>query len=337
VTLAILGTGLVSPAGLTPRAHACVLWAGALPPAASPFVGANGEPVPVWYCPWIGARLGLAERMASMARTAAEAALRPLRAASRGELAVLLCLPSERAGLDADGRAQVGAAIAEVAGARVAATFGGAAGVFAALAEAEARVEAGAGAVAVVAVDSFIGEEALCALAKDPPSPWGTTPPAPAEGAAALLVSSTAGAERLGVQAIGAILHVGTAAGRASDENDLPADGDAMTSLLRRLPPLSAPAPLVFGQFRVDALRQAEWQLAVARDPSRVHPEYEMRSFESELGLVGDAAGAMDLVYGLAVTQHRATDMILTEGDPILAWAMSRDGLRGLAVATREP
>jgi hypothetical protein len=45
VASAILGTGLVSPYGLTPREHAFFLTALLPPPAGSPFVGPEDRPV----------------------------------------------------------------------------------------------------------------------------------------------------------------------------------------------------------------------------------------------------------------------------------------------------
>jgi hypothetical protein len=338
MSLVIVGNGLVSPAGLTPRAHACVLWARALPLSASPFLRADGEPVKVTYCPWLGARLGMGDRLAAMARWALEDALRPLRGTPAGEdLPLLLCSDRHRPGLAPDDDALLEQTLARAAGARETTRFQGAAGTFAALAAAEELLAEGARAVAVVAVDSHVGEEALADLVENPPSPWGKTPAPPAEGAAALVVTTPANARALGASSLGVVHFSGTAQSRSNDDNDVAADGHAMTSLLRRLPPLRAPAPAVFGQVSVDALRQGEWQLAVARNPARFHPEYEMRSVDSELGAVGAAAGAMNLVYGLAVVGHRTTDAPVQEGDPFLAWAISRDGTRGLAAVSVKP
>lgn len=338
MNLAIVGTGLVSPAGLSPRAHACVLWAGAVPVSASPFVRDDGEPVPVCYCPWLGARTSVADRMLAMGRTALEDAVRPLRVAQReAAIPLLLCMPEARGGVAPAARVRIAAALAEVSAAREARTFGGTASFFAALREAEALLDAGAAAVAIGAVDSYIGEEPLTEHAANPPSPWGPPPPPAAEGAAALVVMKPAEARRLGLEPLGAIHFAGTALGRSNDDNDLAADGEAMGSLLRRLPRGRLPAPLVFGQFTTDSARHAEWQLAVARNPAHVHPEYEMRSFEGELGLVGAAAGAMNLVYGLAVARHRATEMRIGDHDSLLAWAVSPDGERGLAMVSVEP
>jgi hypothetical protein len=338
MSLAIVGTGLVSPAGLTPRANACVLWAGAVPVSASPFVRDDGEPVPVCYCPWLGARMSVADRVLAMGRAAVEDAVRPLRSAPRETaIPLLLCMPETRGGLAPTDRARIATALAEVSAAREARTLGGAASFFAALREAEALLDADATAVAVGAVDSYIGEEPLTEHVANPSSPWGATPPPAAEGAAALVVMKAAEARRLGLKPVGTIHFADTAIGQPNDDNDLPADGEAMGSLLRRLPRRHVPAPLVFGQFTTDSLRHAEWQLAVARNPERVHPEYEMRSFEGELGLVGAAVGGMNLVYGLAVAHHRTTDMGVGDHDPLLAWAVSRDGERGLSMVSVEP
>ena len=99
MSLTILGTGLVSPAGLTPRAHACVLWAGALPPTASPFLRADDEAVPICYCPWLGARLGMVDRALAMIRTALDDAMRPLlKARPASVIPLFLCMPQTRAG-----------------------------------------------------------------------------------------------------------------------------------------------------------------------------------------------------------------------------------------------
>ncbi len=160
----------------------------------------------------------------------------------------------------------------------------GAGGFFTALPIAEELLSSGAPAVAVVAVDSYVGVDPLAKLVESPPSPWGSAPPPPAEGAAALILTTPLEPRRRGLPALGVVHSVGTAAGLSNDDNDVLVDGDAMTGLLRQLPRLRAPAPWAFGPFSVDALRQAEWQLAVARNPDRLHPECELRSIETELG-----------------------------------------------------
>jgi hypothetical protein len=336
MSLAIVGTGLVSPAGLTPHAHACVLWAGALPPSASPFLDEGGEPVRVVYSPWLGARLDMPSRLLAMAERALGDALRPLRAlAPDAAPALLVCSAPERPGLSSADHERIARDLGRVAGAREVTSCHGAAGVFAALGEAEARLSEGAGAVAIVALDSYVGEDALAAHVESPPNPWGAEGAPPAEGAAALVATTAHEAQRIGLEVLGAIRYAGTAIGASNDANDLPTDGEAMTSLLRQLPPLRA--PWVFGPTLADPLRRAEWQMAVARSPARFHPEHEVRSIETDLGLVGAASGAMNLVYGLAVLRHRTTDMPVRDSDPFLAWAISPDGTRGLAAVSLKP
>ncbi len=52
---------------------------------------------------------------------------------------------------------------------------------------------------------------------------------------------------------------------------------------------------------------------------------------------MGAAAGAMNLVYALAVVRHRTTEApAVEETDPLLVWAVSPDGTRGLAAVSLE-
>jgi len=255
----------------------------------------------------------------------------------REALSLVVCSVADHPGMGAEEDTKLTSGLSETAGARDVRRCSGPAGFFMALAAAEELLSSGAPAVAVVAVDSYVGVEALAKLVENPPSPWGSTPPPPAEGAAALVLTTPVEARRRKLAALGVIPSVGTATGVSNDDNDVPTDGAAMAGLLRRLPPLRAPAALAFGPFSADALRQAEWELAVARNPERLHPEYEMRSIERELGAVGAAAGAMNLVYGLAVVRHRTTEAPAVESAPFLVWAISPDGTRALAAVSVEP
>jgi hypothetical protein len=273
-----------------------------------------------------------------MARRALDDALRYLRGTLAGEAAsLLLCSAGDPPGLPPAERAELEQSLLRVAGAREVTRFEGAAGVFAALREAEALLANGAHAVTLLALDSYVGVDALAERVENPPSPWGATPAPPAEGAAALVVTTPAQARQLGLTALGVVHYADTATGVSNDDNDVPADGDAMTSLLRQALGLRAATRLVFGQSSVDSLRRLEWQLAVARNPSLFHPEYEMRSIDVELGAVGAAAGAMNLVYGLAAVRHGTTDISMQAVDPFLAWAISPDGTRGLAAVSVKP
>jgi hypothetical protein len=338
MTLAIVGTGLVSPAGLTPREHAFVLWAGAAPPTASPFLLESGEPAQVSYCPWLGARMSMGDRLLAMAQAALLDALQPLHGAGAGErLPLLVCSEPERSGLSEAERRRVEHALTAMVPAGAIGRFPGAAGCFAALCEAEALIASGYGAVVIAALDSHVGEDALAEVALGPRSPWVREPPPPSEGAAALVVMDAAAARHAAAEVLGVVHYASTVKGTSNDDNDVPIDGAAMTGLLRRAPAFGVPAPLIFGQSATDPLRQAEWQLAVARAPARFHPEHELRCIEKDVGVVGAAAGAMNLVYGLAVARYRTTDMPVDGHDPFFAWAISRDGTRGLAAVSVKP
>ena len=336
--LAIVGTGLVSPLGLTPREHAFVIWAGVANATASPFLLANGEPAQVAYCPWLGARMSMGDRLLAMAQAALADALQPLHeVATPGRLPLLICSEPERAGVTEAERSRIERALAAMVPAAGIERFPGAAGCFAALSEAKALIASGHSAVVIVAFDSHVGEDALAEIALGAQSPWVREPPPPSEGAAALVVMDVATAHRAGGEVLGVVHAANTATGASNDDNDVPVDGAAMTDLLCSAPALHVPAPLVCGQSATDPLRQSEWQIAVARAPSRFHPEYELRCIEKDVGVVGAAAGAMNLVYGLATLRHRTTNMHVRDLEPFFVWAISRDGTRGLAAASVEP
>src|SRR5690242_6786016 len=97
--LAIVGMGLVTPLARTPAEHALFLRAEVGPPAPGGFVDEDGEPIPVTYCPWLGARLAVGERLRALASLAVEDALRPLDRSPRAgrarvPLAVLAISPA---------------------------------------------------------------------------------------------------------------------------------------------------------------------------------------------------------------------------------------------------
>src|SRR5512145_2542850 len=75
--LSVLGMGLVSPYGITPRDHAFFVRGRLSPAMPLPFVDAQGDPVAANYCRWFGAKLGVDERMERLALTALAGAARP--------------------------------------------------------------------------------------------------------------------------------------------------------------------------------------------------------------------------------------------------------------------
>src|SRR5262249_9431929 len=123
-------------------------------------------------------------------------------------------------------------------------------------------------------------------------------------------------------------------AGDSNDANDEPADGVALTRLLRELG--LARVSFAFGQHVVDGLRQRDWLLATARNAEPFRQGCSDECLEYSIGAVGVAGGAMALVYGLAVLQHDAASFDGSRNAPFLAWAISADGMRGMASAVAE-
>jgi hypothetical protein len=130
--------------------------------------------------------------------------------------------------------------------------------------------------------------------------------------------------------------HVAVARGAATDENDEPIDGGPLSALLWDAPKkervLSA-----FGQHGVDTLRAYEWQMATARNARLFHEDCAFVCPESTIGTVGAAAGALNLAYGIAALRHDVLEDPRARKAPFAAWAMSRDGARGLAIGRLEP
>ncbi|MDC3961370.1 hypothetical protein [Polyangium jinanense] len=288
--------------------------ANAPPPAPAPFVLADGRPFQVGYARFVPPDLRLPDRLVALARLALEEA-RP-----RSGLPLFLCLPAPCEGLSEAALDDVARRIAALASAAAIERFVGAAGAFDALTRIASYPRfQGAG---LLGVDSFFHVDRAAALAARPPGPFAPARLWPAEGAGALVL-----ARDMKTGALGTILTSKTALGRGTDDDDEPVDGAALTGLLESLSE-SAPIRAVFGQERVDALRSREWQWSAARQASMFHPEAFGGCLEAEIGQVGAAAGVMALAHAFASVRHG----VCPPGAPILAWAISRDGTRGLAL-----
>jgi hypothetical protein len=335
VSLAVLGTGLVSPFGLTAAEHAFFLRAHVPEPPPAPFEDAEGAAVDAYHCDWIDLDASFADRALALARAALGEALEGEPAASSGR-SLLLCAPAPRPGASAADLDALAVALADtLAAGTPPARFEGEAGAFAALVEAEARLAVrSVEEVVLVAVDSLVSVAALLDARARPPSPWAAREPLPSEAAAVLRL----GRASRGARALGTLLSSAVRAGSSSDHDDEPVDGDAMTELLGELAP--ARVRYAFGQAEVGALRQREWAIATARLADRFRGSLEWPSVELEIGRVGAAAGAACLVYGLAALRHDAvgdeTASATERAEPFVAWAISPDGTRGAALARSE-
>lgn len=325
----IVGFGLVSPLGLGATEHAFYLRAsvGAPPPPA--FETADGRPVRARHCGFLGASLGMAERLSRMAEIAAHQALSPWEAASQAGPFALAFVAPRRAGILAADVAEARSHAARRCGASVVQTWVDAAGAFAALEQAGVWLSDGsASAVLLMGVDSFIHPDALAEDLEHGDSPWCPRRPPASEGAAALLLTRPERARALGLSGA-RVRGSGTAVGKGTDEDDAILDGAAMTALLRGLP--ARRIDLVAGQEKVDDLRQRDWHLARAREASRFAEEAEAVTLEDETGRLGAAAGVACAAFGVGALQH-GIFRGLSPTAHLVAWAISRDGTRGAAL-----
>jgi hypothetical protein len=331
VNLAILGSGLVSPFGASARDHAIFLRALLPPPPASPFVGPEDKPVHVRFCRWLGAAAAAPERMVNLAVAAAEEALGPPGAPQRSwRVGLCLCTDPARPGLSADDLARVEAELMRLLRPASMGRVWGSAGAFSAIEKAEEQLAAGEeDALLLIAVDSFVSLEWLTYKAQNQPTKWMLWPPTPSEGAAAILLSRPDAAKKERVPLLARVLGSVTAQGSAREDDDEIADGSAMSAAIRKV---AAPSVhYVFGQGVVDSLRRREWSFAMARNAERFRAGHDEFCLEDMIGSVGAAAGAMNLVYGLAAMRHEALDVSWSRAEPFLSWAISRDGTVGLA------
>jgi hypothetical protein len=69
-SLAVVGTSLVSPLGITAAEHAFFVRAGIGPAAPGGFLDAEGDTLAVAYCPWLGASVPIAARVRLLAERA---------------------------------------------------------------------------------------------------------------------------------------------------------------------------------------------------------------------------------------------------------------------------
>jgi hypothetical protein len=330
VTLAIAHTGMVSPYGLSPADHVFFLRAG-LTAALSPFLSSDDLIVDAYACPWIDPKASVGDRLLQLAEGATLAAEDP-RAPERPVL--FLCVGAERPGLSADDIATLEAGLTRrIGAAECVRLVEGEAGFFRALRNARRRADDGAH-VVVVAVDSFVSLEWVAHRMKNPPGPWATPPPPWSEGAAALYLQSTSTAEQKGRGIIGTVHASATREGASCDDNDEPVDGVAMTIAYSKLG--LGRVHFAFGQTFVDSLRRREWFMMAARNGDQFRHGCAFECIESTIGSVGAAAGAMNLVYGLAMLRHRATPPETPRADPFVAWAISPDGVRGIASVSVE-
>lgn len=326
----IVGTGLVSPLALGVAEHAFYARAAVAAPPPAAFETGTGERLELLHCGFLGARSPMGERLARLSEIAAHQALAPWEAA-RGPSGVALAFVAPlRAGAGPDAITAARDRVARRAKASVVQTWSGAAGAFAALAQARAWLEGGEiAAVLVVAADSHVSIEAATDFFERQDSVFCPRTPPPAEGAAALLLTTRERARSLGLEGA-QLLAFGTAMGQGNDDDDVILDGRALTTLVEALP--AGRIDVVAGQELVDDLRTRDWFLAYARTGKRFADPAVLVTLEEETGRLGAAAGLAALAFGVGQLRHRVHADVAPDAT-LLAWAISPDGTRGVALA----
>jgi hypothetical protein len=328
--LSIIGVGLVSPVGARASDHVFFTRAGMPGPWPSPYLGSDDRAIDANICPWIEPLEDAGVRMRALAETAIDEALA---GHTYDDVELCLCVPENRPTLTDAMLTRMADALAQRAGATRVRRATGAAAAFWLLQElAASQTLDGSRVALLVAVDSLVSFDGIARHAKRPPSRWLLQPLAPAEGAAALLLASPALAQSRGVDPLLEIVAVRSKSGAAHDDNDAATDGSALTEVIRALV-AADPIGHAFGQARVDALRAREWSFAVARAHACFADRCHEHGIEASIGQLGAAAGAFQLAHAAVMTRHGA----LLGDAPMLAWAISRDGLRGAAVTLRGP
>lgn len=334
VDLSVVGLGLVSPLGLTPRDHVFFIRAEGGLCTARAFVDAEGEPLDVLHCQWLDPALPLGERLLALSRQALSEAAEPLWSAGTvgGRLKGLgFCARPYEAlpqGEEQHFLAQLSEALPLSLSPPL---LYGAAAFFKGLERAQQLLQQGEPAVALWAADSHCSAAVLERRLRRYRD-WERTPSFLAEAAAAVVVTLR-GRER-GLPSLGHISFAGAEMDRANDDNEAIVDGAAMTKLVRQA--AASGITQSFGPHNVDSLRSNSWGYAVTRSSGRFDELLRQVCVEDDLGLVGAAAGAVHLCYGLAVELHQAAPDDLAKG-PFAAWAISRDGLNGLAIGKGPP
>lgn len=326
----ILGTGLVTPLGLGVAEHAFYARASVAAPPPAAFETREGVRIEALHCGFLGASLAMGERLSRLAEIALHQTLAAWSLAGGASGVALAFVAPSRAGIDPAAVAAACDRAAKRVNATVVQTWTGAAGAFAALAQARAWLDGGEiPAVLVLAVDSYISIEALSDFLEREDSVFCPQTKPPAEGAAALLLTTRERARAFGLEGA-SVLATGTALGQGNDDDDAILDGRALTSLVESLP--VARIDLATGQELVDDLRTRDWFLAYARTGKKFVDPATLVTLEEETGRLGAAAGLAALVFGVGQLRHHIHPGCAPDAT-LLAWAISPDGTRGVALA----
>jgi hypothetical protein len=325
--LTVVGMGLFSPVATTPREHAFLIRSEAAMHAGRPFIDAAGTRLAVLSCPLVDPTLPLIERLSALAAGAIGEALLPLRDwARRGEFVAELCAPEPDATLTSALFDECEQRLAHGHALRFGRRSFGAAACYEALLRAVDTIAQGASAVVIVSLDSAAHADVI-AERLVPVQKWVPVPPRLSEAAAAMVVTTAAHASELRAR-YGRVRFAATHLGSGTDLDDEPVDGCAMTALVQQAAAGRRAFGNAFGPFSVDDLRRTVWHCAVLRNRGAFALDGDQRCVEHAIGNVGAASGLCHLIYALTCQHHQ----LLAHAGGTVAWAVSRDGTRGLGV-----
>lgn len=315
MALAVAEISLVSPLGMSASEHVFFYRAEVTPDASGAFTSEEGEPLPIHDCTWIPATRPWSSRLCLLAKHAL-ARSSPASASTP----ILLIAPERSIAGDA-----FLPRFFQLTGHRVCASYCGAAAFAQAFADAATLLRSEPE-VVILAVDSLLERDILESWIANRYSTFTRNPYPPSEGAAALRLVSSARQSLAG-----RILGYASDRSDATDDNDLPTDGAALTRAFASVG-MPAVVPLVVGPADTDALRARDYQLAAIRHYVALDTS-TMVGLEKRIGLLGVATGLMSAVFGLAWLRHGLPTH--PDAGVALAWARSQDGTVAAATLGR--
>ena len=336
----MLGLGASTPIGRTVRASAAAARAGVCGFREHPYmVDTAGEPMRIASAPWLDIRLGGTARMAALLMPAIDEALSALEADTGLRIGLALALPPPRPGQASNLTAELLAAIDAKwprRFARAAPFESGHAAGYLALAAAEAECARETfDACLVAGVDSYLSPETLewveaCdQLHGGGPlnNAWGFIP---GEGAGAVLLTSPALAQQLGLPALGLLRAIGIGAEPKLIKTDTVCIGEGLTQAFRAalegLPPGDR-VDDVYCDMNGEPYRADEFGFAALRTGERFRAASDFVAPADCWGDVGAASAPLHLALA-AIAQRKR----YAKGPLAMTWGSSESGERGAAL-----
>jgi len=338
----LAGIGAVTALGRDALSTAAAIRAGVSGFSQHPFmVDTTSEPMRTAAVPWLDIDVPLRERHEALLFPAIDEALEPLieRLRPESRVALALALPAPRPGLPADLGTELRAAVTR----RYRSLFtalamlpSGHAASLLGMDVAVRKIQAGEYEACVVAgVDSYIEPETLEWIEANDQlhsagvlnNAWGYVP---GEAAGAVLLMTSAAADRFGCAPLGALLGVGTAVEQNRIKTETVCIGTGLTEAFRRaLASLPAGATVtdIYCDMNGEPYRADEFGFATVRTNDSFTDAGEFQAPADCWGDVGAASGAL-----LAAVATIADRKAYANGPFSLVWASSEGGERAAAL-----